>query len=86
MLRQRVTCNCRSKCESLPALIPFTRGLLVDTVKPGCGANEVGIRASTLPVPREIQEMIVGGDIIIQVDGRQILSIVDARELVSNSG
>lgn len=65
-----------------PMAAMFTRGFLVETVEPGSAADEAGIRGGTLPVLWGMQEMILGGDIIIQVNGREIQSIEDAREVV----
>ena len=60
----------------------FTRSFLVETVEPGSAADKAGIRGGSLPVQWGMQEMILGGDIIIQVNGTEILSLEDARILV----
>ena len=60
----------------------FTRGFLVETVEPGSAADKAGIRGGSLPVLWGLQEMILGGDIIMQVNGKEVLSIEDARDVV----
>ena len=60
----------------------FTRGFLVETVEPGSAADKAGIRGGSLPVLWGLQEMILGGDIITQVNGKEVLSIEDARDVV----
>lgn len=65
-----------------PEAIFFARGFLVETVEPGSAADKAGIRGGTLPVLWGMQEMILGGDIILQVNGHPILSLEDARTVV----
>jgi S1-C subfamily serine protease len=65
-----------------PLAAMFTRGFLVETVEPGSAADKAGIRGGSLPVQWGMQEMILGGDIIIQVNGTKILSLEDARIVV----
>lgn len=62
-----------------PVAALFTRGFLVETVEPGSAANMAGIRGGTLPVRWGMHEMILGGDIIVRVNGREIQSLEDAR-------
>ena len=59
-----------------------TRGFLVETVEPGSAADKAGIRGGTLPVQWGMQEMILGGDIIVQVNGTQIQSLKAAGVVV----
>ena len=61
-----------------------THGFLVETVEPGSAADKAGIRGGSLPVQWGLQEMILGGDIIVEVDGREIKSLEDARYVVRN--
>jgi putative serine protease PepD len=65
-----------------PMAALFTRGFLVETVEPGSAADMAGIRGGSLPVLWGMQEMILGGDIIMQVNGKEVLSIEDARDVV----
>ena len=61
-----------------------THGFLVETVEPGSAADKAGIRGGSLPVQWGLQEMILGGDIIVEVNGREIKSLEDARYVVRN--
>ena len=65
-----------------PMAALFTRGFLVETVEPGSAADKAGIRGGSLPVLWGLQEMILGGDIIVQVNGTEVLTIEDARDVV----
>jgi putative serine protease PepD len=65
-----------------PMAAMFTRGFLVETVEPGSAADKAGIRGGSLPVLWGLQEMILGGDIIVEVNGREVLTIEDARDVV----
>ena len=65
-----------------PMAALFTRGFLVETVEPGSAADKAGIRGGTLPVMWGMQEMILGGDIITQVNGTKVESLEDARIVV----
>ena len=67
-----------------PSAAMSTHGFLVETVEPGSAADKAGIRGGTLPVQWGLQEMILGGDIIVQVNGREIKSLEDARYVVRN--
>jgi putative serine protease PepD len=65
-----------------PLAAMSTRGFLVETVEPGSAADKAGIRGGTLPVQWGMQEMILGGDIIVQVNGTQIQSLKTAGVVV----
>jgi len=65
-----------------PMQAMFTRGFLVETVEPGSAADLAGIRGGTLPVQWGMQEMILGGDIIVRVNGTEIQSLRDAAAVV----
>lgn len=65
-----------------PAASLLTRGFLVETVEPGSAADKAGIRGGTLPVLWGMEEMILGGDIIVQVNSVKIHSLSDAAAVV----
>ena len=62
----------------------FTTGFLVETVEPGSAADKAGIQGGFLPVTLGMQEMLLGGDIIVSVDGQPIRSLEDAMSAVSS--
>lgn len=57
-------------------------GFLVETVEPGSAADKGGIRGGQVPVLWGLGEFVLGGDIITHVDGRRIVVIEDAVEIV----
>lgn len=65
-----------------PSALMSTHGFLVETVEPGSAADKAGIRGGTLPAQWGLQEMILGGDIILQVNGQEINSLENARDVV----
>ncbi len=65
-----------------PMAALFTRGFLVETVEPGSAADKAGIRGGMFPVMWGMQQMILGGDIITQVNGTKVESLEDARIVV----
>ena len=56
--------------------LPVKQGVLVETVKPGTGAAKAGLKAGKHKVIVAGQHYLVGGDIIVQVDGVSIGSSV----------
>ena len=65
-----------------PMAALLTRGFLVETVEPGSAADKAGIRGGTLPVLWGMEEMILGGDIIVQVNGKKVETLSDAAAVV----
>jgi S1-C subfamily serine protease len=58
--------------------MPFLTGFLVETVEPGSAADKAGIKGGSLPVMWGMQEMVLGGDIITEVNGVHLRTIEDA--------
>ncbi len=52
--------------------MPLTEGLLVEIVEPGSPAEHVGIRGGRLDVVIGGEALLLGGDIITQVNGRPV--------------
>jgi S1-C subfamily serine protease len=54
--------------------LPISRGLLVQKVTKGSGAEKAGIKAGTTPVVVSGESYVVGGDIIAKVNGTPVTS------------
>ncbi len=63
--------------------LPVDRGVLVSEVYPGTGAARAGLEAGTRKVTVEGETYVLGGDIIVQADGKPTNTVVQLREVVS---
>jgi S1-C subfamily serine protease len=63
--------------------LPVSRGLMVDRVFGGSGAQKAGLRAGTTEVVVAGQSYRLGGDIVVNVDGRPVSEPEDLREAVA---
>jgi S1-C subfamily serine protease len=63
--------------------LPVEEGLLVVRVFEGSGAEKAGLRAGTTEVVVAGESYLLGGDIIVAVDGRKVATTDDLREVVS---
>jgi S1-C subfamily serine protease len=63
--------------------LPVNRGLLVVRVFEGSGADQAGIRAGTDEVVVAGESYRLGGDVIVEIDGRPVRAAEDLREAVS---
>ena len=63
--------------------LPTKRGLLVERVYAGSGAEQAGIRAGTTEVVVAGQSYRLGGDVIVAVEGMPVTEPEDLREAVS---
>jgi S1-C subfamily serine protease len=63
--------------------LPADRGLLVVRVYEGSGGDEAGLRAGTDEVVVAGESYRLGGDLIVEVDGRAVATPEDLREAVS---
>jgi putative serine protease PepD len=59
-------------------------GFLVETVEPGSAADRAGIRGGTWPVLWGPTEILLGGDIVTEVNGVRIDTLETALEVVRN--
>ncbi len=56
--------------ELAPLNLPVKSGVLIETVNPGSPAAKAGIKGGTVPAKLDGQELKIGGDVIIKIDGR----------------
>jgi S1-C subfamily serine protease len=63
--------------------LPVRKGLLVENVFPETGAAEAGLRGGTTRVVVAGESYMIGGDIIVRADGRELTTTERLRELVS---
>ena len=59
-------------------------GFLIETIEPGSPAEKLGLRGGSLPVVIGVQEYLLGGDVIIKVNG-QALFTMDAVARIARS-
>ena len=63
--------------------LPVSHGLLVQTVTPGSGAGNAGLRPGKTPVLMAGESYALGGDIIVAVDGTPVRTLADLREVLA---
>ncbi|HMB18924.1 MAG TPA: trypsin-like peptidase domain-containing protein [Gaiellaceae bacterium] len=63
--------------------LPVKRGLMVVRVFDSSGADRAGLRAGTNEVVVSGESYLLGGDILVAVDGRQVASGEDLRDVIS---
>ena len=64
--------------------MPVSHGLLVQTVTPGSGAGNAGLRAGKTPVLVAGESYSLGGDIIVSVDGTPVSTPAELREVLAD--
>ncbi len=58
--------------------LPATRGVLVQSVAAGSPAEQAGLRAGEIHPPfAEGQDLTLGGDLIVSIDGQAVLDVAD---------
>ncbi|BCX16394.1 MAG: 2-alkenal reductase [Geminicoccaceae bacterium] len=62
---------------------PDVQGFLVETVEPGSPAEAIGLEGGLLPVKIGEREILVGGEIVIEVDGVPVTDLATARRIVA---
>jgi S1-C subfamily serine protease len=63
--------------------LPVQRGLLVESVAAGSGADRAGLRGGTSQVVVEGESYQLGGDVITRADGMAVSTMEGLREIVS---
>ena len=63
--------------------LPVKRGVVVARVEDGSGADRAGLRAGTREVQVEGETYVLGGDIIIEADGRRVETVEELRAIIS---
>jgi S1-C subfamily serine protease len=63
--------------------LPVQKGLLVESVAPGSGADRAGLRGGTSQVVVEGESYQLGGDVITKADGVSVSTTEELREIVS---
>lgn len=59
-------------------------GVLVQQVQPGSPADDAGLQGSTETITVDGQDLVVGGDIIIALDGAEVNNLQDLLEILAN--
>jgi S1-C subfamily serine protease len=63
--------------------LPVPHGLLIQSVEPGSGAAKAGLEAGTTQVVLAGESYNLGGDILVEADGRAVASLSRLRDLVA---
>jgi len=65
--------------------LPVQQGLLIERVEPGSAAAQAGIRGGTRTVLAGLQEIRIGGDVLIAVNGKTVSNQADLSLLLNRS-
>jgi putative serine protease PepD len=63
--------------------LPVAKGVLVESVTSGSGAGKAGLQGGETQVVVAGETYILGGDIIVSLDGKQISSIEQLRDAIA---
>jgi S1-C subfamily serine protease len=58
------------------------QGILVQAVRPGSAADEAGVRVGDQMFMTPIGPLILGGDILVAIEGRPVPSMAEANRIV----
>ena len=63
--------------------LPVEKGVLVESVRNGTGADNAGLRGGNTEVVVAGETFVLGGDIVVSVDGKQISSVEQLRDAIA---
>jgi len=63
--------------------LPIEHGILIERVTPGGPAAQAGIRGGTRTVLAGLQQLMIGGDVLIAIDGKAVTSETDLNLLLN---
>jgi S1-C subfamily serine protease len=63
--------------------LPVKEGVLIESVEPGGPADKAGLQGGSTPVTIEGAEIEVGGDILVEAEGKKITSMEQIIEIVN---
>jgi S1-C subfamily serine protease len=63
--------------------LPVEKGVLVESVRNGTGADDAGLRGGNTEVVVAGETFVLGGDIVVSVDGKQISSVEQLRDAIA---
>ena len=64
--------------------LPVERGLIVQEVRRGSAADRAGLRAGSTSVVVSGESYVLGGDVIVRVDGRPVATENDLRRVINS--
>ena len=59
-------------------------GFLVETIEPGSPADEIGLNGGTFPITIGAEEFLLGGDILVSVNGEELDDIDDVNRIAGS--
>lgn len=63
--------------------LPVEQGLLIERVAPGSPAAQAGVRGGDRVVMAGLQRLVIGGDIVVAIDGREVQSELDLNVILN---
>jgi len=63
--------------------IPVAHGILIERVTAGGPAAQAGLRGGTRTVLAGLQQLTIGGDVLVAVDGKEVTSPTDLNLLLN---
>jgi len=70
--------------ELKPLNLPVDKGVLIVSVQPGSPAAKAGLKGGTVPAELDGEKIMIGGDVIEKIDGRQMLTAAGVSAYVAS--